>query len=87
MTRWGSLGSLLAFPCFSYSAGHQGVIVAGDRAFIFSCTHRHQGVASAGRVQHYAVRRSSIQVAALRVEAGELAGARDEPCLVRLTPP
>ncbi|MFG0252489.1 MAG: glycosyl hydrolase [Phycisphaerales bacterium JB038] len=66
---------------------HPDVIVSGDRAFIFYFTHPHRDVPLKDRMQHYAVRRTSIQVAELQIEDGELTCDREAPCMVRLTPP
>jgi hypothetical protein len=61
---------------------HADVVVAGDTAYAFYFTH--PGLAPGYDDESYAARRSSIQVAALRVEDGHLRCDRDEPVVVTL---
>lgn len=63
--------------------GHCDVVVQGDRAYVFYFTHpgRRPGVSKGDKVEQ---RRSSIQVAELKIEDGVVTCDRDEPCYIAL---
>ncbi|MDB5327404.1 MAG: hypothetical protein JWM57_2973 [Phycisphaerales bacterium] len=66
---------------------HADVLVNGDRAYLFYFTHpgRHGPDA---KKDGYEQRRSSIQVVELQIDTdGQLSCDRDQPTLIRLTPP
>ncbi|GLX66776.1 glycosyl hydrolase [Paenibacillus glycanilyticus] len=73
--------------------GHADVLVQGDQAFIFYFTHpeRDEEYIRMGytieEMEPYKYRRTSIQVAKLTVENGEIMCHRDEPFNFRLEPP
>lgn len=73
--------------------GHPKVLVQGDEAFIFYFTHPERDEEYAGigytleDMEPYKYRRTSIQVAKLTVENGELVCRRNEPFDFRLFPP
>ena len=65
--------------------GHADVLVQGDDAWIFYFTHPGR-VPSARDVDSYATRRTSIQVAKLELDGGEIICRRDEPFPFKLQP-
>jgi hypothetical protein len=70
------------------NGGHPGVVVAGDRAFLFYFTHPGRaGTIKPEDKDSLELRRSSIQVVELAEKDGQLSCDRDAPTLVRLTPP
>lgn len=66
--------------------GHADVVVCGERAWIFYFTHPGRQGPDAGN-DSYERRRSSIQVAELKEEAGRLSCDRDRVTNIRLVPP
>jgi len=82
LTTWEYQGKILAEPGHRNDdrtiGKHPDVVVAGDRALIFYFTHPDgQDHPSRDGVMPYAARRSSIQVAELRVQDGRLSCDRD----------
>jgi len=65
---------------------HPDIVIDGDRAFIFYFTHpgRIPGNRSGSE---YQMRRSSIQVAELKYDDGQIVCNRDEPVYINLKPP
>ncbi len=57
--------------------GHSDIVVQGEKAFVFYFTHPGRIPANKG-VDNYETRRSSIQVAELQLENGEITTNRDE---------
>jgi len=69
------------------NGGHAGVVVNGDRAWLYYFTHPgRQGTIRPEDKDSLDLRRSSIQVVELREQDGQLSCNRDEPCHVRLSP-
>ncbi|MBN2163488.1 MAG: family 43 glycosylhydrolase [Pontiellaceae bacterium] len=66
--------------------GHCDVVVQEDRAFVFYFTHpgRRDGIPDSDVVEK---RRSSIQVAELKIENGAITCDRDAPCYIHLKVP
>jgi len=78
-------------PDDGVKGGHADVLVQDDDAWIFYFTHPQRTPGAAlprpiPGVEPYATRRSSIQVARLELEAGEIRCRRDEPFPFRLRP-
>jgi hypothetical protein len=79
-------------PDDGVKGGHADVLVQGDDAWIFYFTHpgRVPGVqpppAAVRDVEPYATRRTSIQVAKLELDGGEIICRRDEPFPFKLQP-
>lgn len=63
--------------------GHPDVIVNGDKAYIFYFTHPGRTPENKG-IDNYETRRSSIQVAELEYNNGEITCNRDEPVHINL---
>jgi hypothetical protein len=85
-------GDLLAAPGRGtddgVNGGHAGVVVSGDRAFLFYFTHPGRaGTIRPADPASTDLRRSSIQVVELREQDGVLSCDRDAPTRVRLEPP
>ncbi|MDR2673447.1 MAG: family 43 glycosylhydrolase, partial [Opitutaceae bacterium] len=67
-------------PDDNANGSHPGVVVAGDRAFLFYHTHPgRMGTIHTGEKDGYEQRRSSIQVVELREKDGVLSCDRDAP--------
>lgn len=67
------------------NGGHPGVVVSGDRAFLFYFTHPGRaGTIKPGDQPATELRRSSIQVVELRYADGRLSCDRDTPTLIDL---
>lgn len=67
------------------NGGHAGVVVKGDRAWLYYFTHPgRQGTIRPDDKNSPEFRRSSIQVVELKEKDGKLSCNRDEPCFVRL---
>jgi hypothetical protein len=70
------------------NGGHPGVVVSGDRAFLFYFTHPGRaGTIKPEDKDAVELRRSSIQVVELRERDGVLTCDRDAPTFVELRPP
>lgn len=70
------------------NGGHPGVVVSGDRAFLFYFTHPgRNGTISPDDKDNLELRRSSIQVVELRERDGVLSCDRDAPTRIQLTRP
>ena len=85
-------GDLLAVPGTGaddgVNGGHPGVVVAGDRAYVFYFTHPgRNGTISPDDKDNPELRRSSIQVVELVERDGILSCDRNAPTRVVLTPP
>jgi GH43 family beta-xylosidase len=93
LANWqAQVGDLLARPGSGpddgVNGGHPGVVVSGDRAFLFYFTHPGSaGTIKVGEKDGYEMRRSSIQVVELHEKDGQLSCNRDEPTFVKLSPP
>ncbi|HZG86445.1 glycosyl hydrolase [Paenibacillus sp.] len=93
LERWERNGLILDTPGSREDDGtiglHADVVVQGEEAYIFYFTHPERGgaLSSPSGIAAYADRRSSIQVAKLRVADGKLVCDRDEPFELRLTAP
>jgi sucrose-6-phosphate hydrolase SacC (GH32 family) len=89
MDHWERTGLILDQPGSRPDDGgiglHADVVVSGDDAYVFYFTHpgRHGGDTG----DSYETRRTSIQVARLRVVEGNLVCDRDEEFELELTPP
>lgn len=66
------------------NGNHADVVVSGDRAFIFYFTHPGRNIRNAP--DNYDTRRSSIQVAEIIYENGQLKCERDNPVYIDLRP-
>ncbi|MBT31590.1 MAG: glycosyl hydrolase [Thalassobius sp.] len=66
--------------------GHPGVVVHGDKAFVFYFTHPGRVEDNKG-VDSYRTRRSSIQVAQLEFTDGKITCDRDKPVYINLSEP
>lgn len=85
-------GDLLATPGTGQddqvNGGHPGVVVSGDRAYLFYFTHPGRaGTISPQDKDSLGLRRSSIQVVELREKDGMLSCDRDAPTHINLLPP
>jgi hypothetical protein len=70
------------------NGGHPGVVVSGDRAFLFYFTHPGRaGTVTPEDKNATEQRRSSIQVVELKEGFGVLACDRDAPTFIQLVPP
>ncbi len=70
------------------NGGHPGVVVSGDRAFLFYFTHPGRaGTIKPEDGNSVALRRSSIQVVELVEKDGVLSCDRDAPTFIQLAPP
>jgi hypothetical protein len=70
------------------NGGHPGVVVSGDRAFVFYFTHPGRtGTIKPDDKNALELRRSSIQVAELKYADGALGCDRDAPTFIHLIPP
>jgi hypothetical protein len=70
------------------NGSHPGVVVNGDRAFLFYFTHPGRaGTIKPGDKPATELRRSSIQVVELAEKDGVLSCDRDVPTHIRLVPP
>jgi hypothetical protein len=70
------------------NGGHPGVVVSGDRAFLFYFTHPGRaGTIKPGDKPATELRRSSLQVVELFEKDGVLSCDRDAPTHIRLMPP
>lgn len=70
------------------NGGHPGVVVSGDRAYLFYFTHPGRaGTIAPGDKDSLELRRSSIQVTELIVKDGRLTCDRDQPVSIKLVPP
>jgi hypothetical protein len=70
------------------NGGHPGVVVSGDRAFLFYFTHPGRaGTIKPADKDALELRRSSIQVVELHERDGVLTCDRDAPTFVQLLPP
>jgi sucrose-6-phosphate hydrolase SacC (GH32 family) len=65
--------------------GHPDVVVSNGRAYIFYFTHPGRIPANKGK-DNYETRRSSIQVAELEYENGQIVCHRDKPVSIKLKP-
>lgn len=65
--------------------GHPDVVVQGERAFVFYFTHPGRIPANSG-MDNYETRRSSIQVAELQYENGEITVDRNKEVRIHLKP-
>jgi hypothetical protein len=89
LDHWERTGLILDQPGSREDDGgiglHADVVVSGDDAYVFYFTHpgRHDGDTG----DSYETRRTSIQVARLRVVEGNLVCDRDEEFELELTPP
>lgn len=86
------LGDLLGTPGTGpddkVNGGHPGVVVSGDRAYLFYFTHPgRSGTISPQDKDTTELRRSSIQVVELTEKDGILSGDRDAPTYINLLPP
>jgi hypothetical protein len=92
LERWTpQMGDLLANPGRGrddgVNGGHAGVVVSGDRAFLFYFTHPGRaGTIRPTDKDSLELRRSSIQVVELREKDGQLSCDRDTPTHVLLQP-
>lgn len=69
------------------NGGHPGVVVSGERAFVFYFTHPgRNGTISPDDKDNLELRRSSIQVVELHEKDGVLSCDRDSPTFIQLTP-
>ena len=66
--------------------GHPGVVVSDDRAFIFYFTHPGRTPNNPSK-DPTETRRSSLQVAELEYQNGQIICDRDKPVSIRMTPP
>lgn len=74
-------------PDDGVNGGHPGVVVSGDRAFLFYFTHPGRaGTIKPEDKQSLELRRSSIQVVELFEKDGVLSCDRDAPTHIRLAP-
>lgn len=71
-------------PDDGVNGNHADVVVSGDRAFIFYFTHPGRNIRNAP--DNYDTRRSSIQVAEIIYENGQLKCERDNPVYIDLRP-
>ncbi|HET7536906.1 MAG TPA: glycosyl hydrolase, partial [Candidatus Didemnitutus sp.] len=70
------------------NGGHPGVVVSGDRAYVFYFTHPGRaGTIAPEDKNSLELRRSSIQVVELHYANGTLSCDRDAPTYIHLTPP
>jgi hypothetical protein len=70
------------------NGGHPGVVVSGDRAFLFYFTHPGRaGTIKPEDKPALETRRSSIQVVELKYADGQLSCDRDAPTYIELLPP
>lgn len=75
-------------PDDGVNGGHPGVVVNGDRAYLFYFTHPgRNGTISPDDKDNLELRRSSIQVVELRQQDGRLSCDRDAPTDIALLPP
>jgi hypothetical protein len=66
---------------------HPGIVVSGDRTFIFYFTHPGQATGNRGSGDFSRSRRSAIQVAEMEYENGQVVCNRDKPLYINLKPP
>lgn len=76
-------------PDDEVNGGHPGVVISGDRAFLFYFTHPGRaGTISPEDEDNLDLRRSSIQVTELQLDAdGRLTCDRNAPTFINLLPP
>jgi hypothetical protein len=65
---------------------HPGIVVSGDRAFVFYFTHPGQAAGNRGSGDFSRSRRSAIQVAEMEYENGQVVCNRDKPLYINLKP-
>ncbi|MFI1773425.1 family 43 glycosylhydrolase [Thalassobellus citreus] len=65
--------------------GHPDIIVQGEKAYVFYFTHPER-TPDNNKIDSYATRRSSIQVAELEYENGEIICNRNKPVYINLKP-